>query len=314
MSMISGSDILKAKVLIVDDQDVNIRLLEHMLGSAGYVSITATTNPFEVCELYRKNRYDLVLLDLQMPKMDGFQVMESLKEIELDNYLPVLVITAQPTLELRALQAGAKDFISKPFNMAETLARVHNLLEVRLLHKKVHNHAKVQESLALHDSLTGLANRDLLADRISQAITHAQRNMHAMALLYIDLDRFKQVNDTFGHDGGDLILKLVASRLVAAVRQEDTVARLGGDEFVIVLSQINNPAGASLAAEKMIQTLSQPYSIHGHTVSITASIGVSIYSIHGRDVEALSKSADLALYDAKHAGRNKYRISNRITL
>ncbi|MDQ3267615.1 MAG: diguanylate cyclase, partial [Pseudomonadota bacterium] len=231
-----------------------------------------------------------------------------------DDYLPVLVITAQPTQELRALQVGAKDFISKPFNVAETLARIHNLLEVRLLHKKVHNYAKIQESRALHDSLTGLANRQLLVDRVSQAITHAQRNMNAMALLYIDLDRFKQINDAFGHDGGDLVLKLAASRLVAAVRQEDTVARLGGDEFVIVLTQISNPDGASHAAEKMIQTLSQPYSIHGHTVSITASIGVSIYSIHGRDAEALSKSADLALYDAKHAGRNNYRISNRIDL
>jgi two-component system cell cycle response regulator len=312
--MVSRSDILNANVLIVDDQDVNVRLLEHMLAGAGYVSVTSTTNPFDVCELYRKNRYDLVLLDLQMPRMDGFQVMESLKEIELDNYLPVLVITAQPTQELRALQAGAKDFINKPFSVAETLARVHNLLEVRLLHKKVHNYAKIQESRALHDSLTGLANRQLLVDRVSQAITHAQRNMNAMALLYIDLDGFKQINDTFGHDGGDIVLKLAASRLVAAVRQEDTVARLGGDEFVIVLSQISNADGASLAAEKMIQTLSQPYNIHGHTVSITASIGVSIYSIHGRDAEALSKSADLALYDAKHAGRNNYRISNRIGL
>lgn len=312
--MVSRSDILNANVLIVDDQDVNVRLLEHILSSAGYVSVTSTTNPFDVCELYRKNRYDLVLLDLQMPRMDGFQVMESLKEIESDSYLPVLVITAQPTLELRALQAGAKDFISKPFNVAETLARVHNLLEVRLLHNKVHNHAKVQESRALHDSLTGLANRQLLVDRVSQAITHAQRNMNAMALLYIDLDGFKQINDTFGHDGGDIVLKLAASRLVAAVRQEDTVARLGGDEFVIVLSQISNADGASLAAEKMIQTLSQPYSIHGQTVSITASIGVSIYSLHGRDVEALLKSADLALYDAKHAGRNNYQISNRVAL
>ena len=312
--MVCQSDILNANVLIVDNQDVNVRLLEHMLGGAGYVSVTSTTNPFDVCELYRKNRYDLVLLDLQMPRMDGFQVIESLKKIELDNYLPVLVITAQPAQELRALQAGAKDFISKPFNVAQTLARIHNLLEVRLLHKKVRNYAKEQESRALHDSLTGLANRQLLADRVSQAITHAQRNMNAMALLYIDLDGFKQINDTFGHDGGDLVLKLAASRLVATVRHEDTVARLGGDEFVIVLCHINSADGAALAAEKMIQTLSQPYSIHEHTVSITASIGVSIYSVHGRDAETLSKSADLALYDAKHAGRNNYRISNRTDL
>ena len=102
-------------------------------------------NPLEVCELHRKNRYDLILLDLQMPGMDGFQVMEGLKEIEPDGYLPVLVITAQPGHKLHALQAGAKDFISKPFELAEVLARVHNMLEVRLLHKELHNYNDVLE-------------------------------------------------------------------------------------------------------------------------------------------------------------------------
>ena len=132
--MINSSDILNGKILIVDDQEANVLLLDRMLRGVGYVSITSTTNPSEVCELHRKNRYDLILLDLQMPGMDGFQVMESLKEIEPDGYLPVLVITAQPGHKLRALQAGAKDFVSKPFDLAEVLARVQNLLEVRLLH------------------------------------------------------------------------------------------------------------------------------------------------------------------------------------
>ena len=132
--MISSSDILHGKVLIVDDQEANVILLERMLRGAGYVSITSTMNPAEVCELHLKNRYDLILLDLQMHGMDGFQVMESLKEIETGGYLPVLVITAHPDHKLRALQAGAKDFVSKPLDLAEVLARVHNMLEVRLLH------------------------------------------------------------------------------------------------------------------------------------------------------------------------------------
>ena len=143
--MISSSDILHGKVLIVDDQEVNVLLLERMLRGAGYVSITSTMDPGEVCELHLKNRYDLILLDLQMPGMDGFQVMEGLKEIEPDGYLPVLVITAQPGHKLRALQAGAKDFISKPFELAEVLARVHNMLEVRLLHKELHDYNDVLE-------------------------------------------------------------------------------------------------------------------------------------------------------------------------
>jgi serine phosphatase RsbU (regulator of sigma subunit) len=132
--MISAADILNAQILAVDDKEANLRLIEGMLRIAGYTSVHSTTNPNEVCELHRRNRYSLILLDLQMPGMDGFQVMEGLKEIEADGYLPVLVITAQPDHKLRALEAGAKDFVSKPFDLAELRARVHNILEVRLLH------------------------------------------------------------------------------------------------------------------------------------------------------------------------------------
>jgi putative two-component system response regulator len=143
--MISASAILHGEVLIVDDQEVDVLLLERMLRGAGYVSITSTRDPAEVCELHRKNRYDLILLDLQMPAMDGFQVMEGLKELEPDGYCPVLVITAQPAHKLRALQAGAKDFISKPLELTEVLARIHNMLEVRLLHKELQNYNDVLE-------------------------------------------------------------------------------------------------------------------------------------------------------------------------
>jgi magnesium transporter len=143
--MISSSDILHGKVLIVDDQPANVLLLERMLHGAGYDAVTVTMDPGEVCERHRKHRYDLILLDLLMPGMDGFQVMEGLKEIETDGYLPVLVITAQPGHMLYALQAGAKDFISKPFEQAEVLVRVHNMLEVRLLHKETTRYSKALE-------------------------------------------------------------------------------------------------------------------------------------------------------------------------
>ena len=143
--MVSPADILNARILVVDDQEANVRLLEGMLRVAGYTSVDSTMDPKEVCELHRKNRYSLILLDLQMPGMDGFQVMEGLKEIEEDGYLPVLVITAQPAHKLRALEAGAKDFVSKPFDLAELRARVHNILEVRLLHRETKNYSKVLE-------------------------------------------------------------------------------------------------------------------------------------------------------------------------
>ena len=143
--MVSSVDILNASILVVDDMQANIQLIEGMLRVAGYTCVESTTDPTRVCELYRRNQYSLILLDLQMPGMDGFQVMEGLKEIEGDGYLPILVITAQPDHKLRALEAGAKDFVSKPFDLAELRARVHNILEVRLLHLRAKNHSKVLE-------------------------------------------------------------------------------------------------------------------------------------------------------------------------
>ena len=129
--------ILNARILIVDDNDMNITLMERMLRGAGYTAIESTANPVEVCELHRRNRYSLILLDLQMPVMDGFQVMEGLKQIEAIGDLPVLMITAEPGEKIRALKAGAKDFLSKPLDLAELRARVHNILEVGLLHAEL---------------------------------------------------------------------------------------------------------------------------------------------------------------------------------
>ena len=168
--MVAESDILNASILIVDDQAVNVSLLEQLLREAGYARVASTMNPNEVCALHRNNRYDLILLDLQMPGMDGFQVIEALKTNDADDYLPVLVITAQPGHKLRALLAGARDFISKPFDLVEVKTRIRNMLEVRLLYKKLENHNKVleqtvqertaelRESEARYRSLTELAS------------------------------------------------------------------------------------------------------------------------------------------------------------
>ena len=143
--MITATEILNASVLIVDDQQSNILLLEEILREAGYTRVSSTMDPHTVAALHRKNRYDLILLDLQMPGLNGFQVMENLKAIETESYIPVLVITAQPAHKLQALQAGAKDFVSKPFDLTEVKTRIHNLLEVRLLYRRLDNYNKVLE-------------------------------------------------------------------------------------------------------------------------------------------------------------------------
>lgn len=168
--MLAESEILDAGILIVDDQESNVILLEQTLRDGGYTRVAATMNPEQVCALHRQYAYDLILLDLQMPGMDGFQVMESLKTSVTDGYLPVLVITAQPGHKLRALQAGARDFISKPFDLVEVRTRIRNMLEVRLLYRKLENYnkelertvqertAELRESEARFRSLTELAS------------------------------------------------------------------------------------------------------------------------------------------------------------
>jgi PAS domain S-box-containing protein len=163
-------DTLGARILIVDDQEANVQLLEQLLGEAGYTCVASTRDPRQVCALHRKNCYDLILLDLQMPGMDGFAVMEALKSSASESYLPVIVLTAQPGHKLRALQAGAKDFVSKPFDVVEAKVRIHNMLEIRLLYKKLENYSKeleqavqdrtaeLRESEARYRSLTELAS------------------------------------------------------------------------------------------------------------------------------------------------------------
>jgi PAS domain S-box-containing protein len=168
--IIAEHEILGASVLIVDDQEANVALLEQLLADAGYTNVHSTMNSRDVCAMHRHNSYDLILLDLQMPGMDGFEVIEGLKTNDIDDYLPVLVVTAQPGHKLRALRAGAKDFVSKPFDIVEVKTRIHNMLEVRLLYRKLEKHnselevrvrertAELRESEARYRSLTELAS------------------------------------------------------------------------------------------------------------------------------------------------------------
>ncbi|MFI3157154.1 MAG: diguanylate cyclase [Methylococcaceae bacterium] len=369
--MIRASDLLNAGILIVDDQEANILLLERMLHEAGYRSVSSTKDPHAVYELHRKNRYDLILLDLQMPGMDGFKVMEGLKKIERDDYLPVLVITAQPAHKLHALQAGAKDFISKPFDLPEVLARIRNMLEVRLLHNESKRHSLLLEQtvqalretesglrttevalfkqnaelddhvlqlqqtnadliidtieahslaeetekakvrmthLAQHDALTDLPNRILLNDRLAQAIALARHQSNQLAVMFLDLDHFKDINDSLGHGVGDQLLQSVAQRLVASVRSSDTVCRQGGDEFVILLADVEHAEDAAISAQKILATLTVPHLINQLELQVSVSIGISIYPNDGPDADALIKSADTAMYHAKEGGRNNYRF------
>ncbi len=299
----------QARILVVDDELANCELLQTILRHAGYEHVTTCTEAGQAAALHGENRYDLILLDLEMPGKGGFEVMEELKSAGADMYLPVIVITGHGGSKLPALKAGARDFVRKPFDVEEVLLRIHNTLEIRLAHQRALEDSQKLETLALQDPLTGLANRRLLEDRIRMALKHARRERAQCAVLYLDLDGFKQVNDNLGHHAGDVLLQQVAGRLQGAVRADDTVARLGGDEFMVMLGRIGGRIEAAGVAAKIVEAVAAPYVVDGAALRVTTSLGVALYPQHGANAETLMQSADAALYQAKAAGKNVYRIA-----
>jgi diguanylate cyclase (GGDEF)-like protein len=306
----NSGPILEASILIVDDLESNVVLLEKLLRNAGYSKLQTTTDPYAVCDLHRLHHFDLILLDLKMPGKDGFAVMGELKAMDAAGYAPILAVTVDPKLRLRALSSGAKDFIAKPFELTELFSRIHNMLEVRLLYKALAKSVCDMKSIALHDELTGLPNRRLLMDRMHQAGMASARFGNQVAVMFLDLDQFKEVNDRFGHEAGDLLLQQIAGRMQACLREGDSVSRIGGDEFVILLEalsplRLEAAAQAQRVAHKMLVALEQPYNLHGLILNSTASIGVVLFSDNTLDSDALLKMADSAMYRAKAAGRNQ---------
>ena len=310
---ITDADTLGASILIVDDQASNVQLLQELLAGEGYTHVCATMDSREVCGLHRKHKYDLILLDLQMPNMDGVEVMRCLNAIETEAYAPVLAITAQPGHKLRALASGAKDFISKPYDLVEVKTRIRNMLELRLIYKKLLKTNRELETLALHDPLTGVANRRLLIDRLEHAMRNSARTEDHCALMFMDLDHFKALNDSFGHDAGDDVLKQAAARLQVCVREGDTVARLGGDEFVVLLEGLGAKATdaatqARGVTQKILHAFGTDFQFGAHTCASTFSIGAVIFRGSMQPIQQLLKNADLAMYDAKAASRNTVRF------
>lgn len=243
--MIAEERVLRAKILIVDDQPANVALLQGMLAGAGYSAVEGVTDPRTVQALHRERRYDLILLDLSMPHMDGFAVMEALKELETEGYLPVLVLTAQPEQKLRALNAGARDFVSKPFDIAEVLVRVHKMIEVRLLHRETRDlcerlleERRVSDRL-FHDILpSSIVQRlkfrpvdassvfeEVIADRFSEAsvlfadivgFTKFSEGVSPEALIEVLNDLFTRFDDIAEHRGLEKIKTIGDCYMAAA--------------------------------------------------------------------------------------------------
>ncbi len=341
--VIADHDNLHGKrILIVDDTPANLRLLMHMLSEHGYIVHPATDGETAL-RFVQFTLPDLILLDIIMPGMNGYQVCKQLKADERTRDIPVIFLSSadQELDKMKAFSSGGVDYIVRPLQTEEVLARIKTHISLRNLQKSleqrvqertaelmertaelIETNNKLQEEnaerrqaeeriryMAHFDALTGLPNRVLLQDRIKQAIAHTLRNKSRLAILFIDLDYFKHINDSLGHHVGDHLLQLVADRLQQCLREGDSVARLGGDEFVVSIALHNNNSDdAALVAQKILNTLDQPFIVANNELHVGGSIGIGLCPDDGTDVESLMRAADVAMYYAKEKGRGNYQF------
>lgn len=310
MNMIQPTDLERARILIVDDCPDSAALLTELLTLQHYHAVHTTTDAAVVCDLHELNAYDLILLEMHMPYISGLNILAQLRKLAPDSFLPVIMLSENAAMRLPALEAGAYDFISKPYDITEMTVRIRNMLEVRLLYQFLDEQGRLQQNSSVHDPLTGLPGRRLAMDRITAAIEHARRHQTMTAVLCVDIDGFRMVNDQHGRGHGDELLKIVAARLSHRMRKEDTVARIGGDAFLIVLRDIQAPAAAARPAHEILQMLSLPVAVEDTALDITGSIGIALWPLDADDPEQLIVCADRALYDAKQGGRKQYRYAD----
>ena len=284
------------RILIADD-DRSMRLaLMNVLDTDGY-ELHEVENGKLAYDYCRNNMPDLVLLDAMMPEMDGFSACEKIRTLPKGSHIPILVVTALDDEESveRAFKVGATDYLPKPVHFAVLRQRISRLLHAASVERHV-------RQLAYTDPLTGLPNRTTLSTHLSELLTKVQSSGDMLAMLFLDLDRFKLVNDTLGHSVGDLLLKAVADRLQRCVRSGDMVARLGGDEFTVIVDRAKSRDAVARIAQTICDSIEQPFSFSGQEIFVSTSIGISLYPLDGDDIGELMKHADTAMFRAKELG------------
>jgi diguanylate cyclase (GGDEF)-like protein len=309
-------DRVDARILVVDD-DRGMRVaLRNILEQTGY-RIQEAANGEMALALCERKIPDLVLMDAMMPVVDGFEACTKIRQLPGAAQLPILIVTAlddEKSIE-RAFAAGATDYIPKPVHFSVLRRRVGRLLEAGRAERHVHH-------LAYHDALTGLPNRAFVTERLGELLAKNRPDREMVAVLFLDLDRFKLVNDTLGHDVGDLLLQAVSERIKGGMRSGDLVARLGGDEFVVVLDGVRSADVAAGVAEKIWHVLSEPFVFMGQEMYVTTSIGIALHPQDGDDISTLMKRADTAMFRAKESRGHfqfyeqnmEVEISNRLAL
>ena len=303
-----------AKILIVDDHEDNIELLRARLAARGYRIDTAMDGE-QALACVAREAPDLILLDVMMPRIDGFEVVRRLKADRNLPFIPIILQTALDSTEhkVEGLDAGADDYITKPINFAELEARVKSMLRIKALQDALEEREReLSEAnrrllvMAQTDSLTGLDNRRHVEQRLEEMFEHSRRLNEPLAVVLCDLDRFKSVNDTYGHQVGDLVLKQFARILKQEAREIDRVGRYGGEEFILLLPGTVLDAAVTFAERARKAVEAHTFSFESGSLQRTMSCGVAAWP-HPRvmDCDALVKAADDALYVAKETGRNR---------
>lgn len=288
------------RVLVVDDDRGLRQTFRHVLRENGY-RVEEAENGAKALTLCKRQLPDLILMDAVMPVMDGFTACGYIRELPGGSEIPVLIITAlddEHAIE-KAFSCGASDYIAKPLHFSVLRQRVARLLDACYAEKRV-------RQLAYRDGLTLLPNRNMFHERLETAISGPREDQHVHALLFLDLDRFKLVNDVLGHEIGDLLLKAVGERIQGCVRAGDSVARIGEDEFSVILENIGSAEIAAQVAEKIRKAIATPFSFLGQQVYVGSSIGIAVFPIDAEDDRTLIKQADMALSRAKALGRDRY--------
>jgi diguanylate cyclase (GGDEF)-like protein len=289
-------------VVILADDDPSIRLMvRHVLESEDFDIIEAADG-LEAIKAVEKHNPALILLDAVMPGLDGFTTCQQIKDKGYKD-IPVIMITGlddDASVE-RAYEVGAIDFITKPIKWAVLKHRVRSVVAKVVAERKV-------KLLAYRDTLTQLPNRLLFADRLEQAVIRAERNREAMALMLIDLDDFKLVNDSFGHEAGDKLIKAIGQLLSSSLRRADTVARLGGDEFAVIVESIDDASDAISIADNLTTILEHNVKLDDQETFTSASVGIAVYPYDGKDARTLLKNADTAMFRAKEKGRHCFQF------
>lgn len=307
--MIKPNDFERARILIVDDSPDSARLLTELLALNNYHNVHSTVDAAVVCDLHDVNAYDLILLDMHMPYISGLKVMEQMRKLTPGLSLPVIVLTGDDNLRLPALETGAYDFITKPFDVMELTVRIHNMLEVRLLHRFIDEQHRLQQNTAVYDPVTGLPNRRLAMDRIGAAIERGRRRLTMTAVICLEVEGFNMVKDQYGDEYGDTLLKNVAAQLSDQMREEDTVARIGAEEFLIVVSDIGDVADVVWPARRILHQFSTATLLQDAALELTSSLGIALCPFDAEEPADLVLHADQALHAAHRAGKNQYRFA-----